>query len=320
MFAEQFKRLRQWLPRSARSAKQGHADSSEPQYDHIWSIGIYAGRSPLELEPSPNVVNPVLTAKDVTDVRASIVADPFMLNARGRWHMFFELINCQTRRGEIGLATSDDGFRWRYRQVVLAEPFHLSYPYVFEWEDEYYMIPESQEVKEVRLYKARRFPDKWEWTGVLLNGRSFCDSSIVRHGNFWWLFTETSLERFDTLRLFYSTRLTGPWREHPKSPIVQGDPHVARPAGRVVAHEKTLIRYAQDCSPSYGKRVRAFEITELTASSYAEQPVQHVVLEGNGAGWNQDGMHHIDPHRNGPSEWIACVDGRIEVERPRRGQ
>jgi hypothetical protein len=38
------------------------------------------------------------------------------------------------QEGEIGLATSEDGLKWDYKQVVLNEPFHLSYPYVFEWQ------------------------------------------------------------------------------------------------------------------------------------------------------------------------------------------
>jgi hypothetical protein len=282
--------------------------------DHDWSIGIYSGRSPVCFEPPPHFINPVLTSQDVSDVRASIVADPFMLNVQGIWYMFFEVLNRDTRKGEIGLATSRDGFTWQYAQIVLAEPFHLSYPYVFEWKDEYYMIPESNVAKEVRLYKASRFPNGWECVGVLLSGQHFSDSSIVRHGEYWWLFTETSISQFDTLRLFYSTSLTGPWREHSSSPIIQGDPHIARPAGRIVVHADRIIRYAQDCSPSYGQRVHAFEITDLTTSSYAEQRIQNVILDASGAGWNESGMHHIDPHLLMDGQWIACVDGRIEVE------
>ena len=38
--------------------------------------------------------------------------------------------------------------------IVLAEPFHLSYPYVFEWQGSHYMIPESGAAKSVRLYRA----------------------------------------------------------------------------------------------------------------------------------------------------------------------
>jgi hypothetical protein len=33
------------------------------------------------------------------------------------------------------------------------------------------------------------------------------------------------------------------------------------------------------------------------------------VLEGSGAGWNGERMHHIDAHRLDDGSWIACVDG-----------
>ena len=58
-----------------------------------WSIGIYAGESPIRLVPAPGVLNPVLTAHDVSDWAASCVADPFMLRVDGTWHMFFEVFD-----------------------------------------------------------------------------------------------------------------------------------------------------------------------------------------------------------------------------------
>lgn len=313
MLREAISRVKSFMKRLGPQRSTTKQPSSGLRIEHNWSIGIYSGSSPFCFEPPSHFINPVLTNQDVSDVRASIVADPFMLNVQGIWYMFFEVLNRDTRKGEIGLATSRDGFTWQYTQIVLEEPFHLSYPYVFEWNDEYYMIPESSVAKEVRLYKANRFPNGWECVGVLLSGQRFSDSSIVRHEEHWWLFTETSVSQCDTLRLFYSTSLTGPWREHPRSPIIQGDPHIARPAGRLVVHTDRIIRYTQDCYPSYGQKVRAFEITELTTSSYAEQPIQNVIVEGSGVGWNESGMHHIDPHLLTNGQWIACVDGRVET-------
>jgi hypothetical protein len=59
----------------------------------------------------------------------------------------------------------------------------------------------------------------------------------------------------------------------------------------------------------YGIQVRAFEITELTKTSYQEKAIGlRPVVEASGQGWNESGMHHIDPHRN-DGRWIACVDG-----------
>ncbi|NQW05295.1 MAG: hypothetical protein HQ485_14915, partial [Acidobacteria bacterium] len=56
-----------------------------------WSIGIYTGADPLTLEAPRGLVNPVVTARHVTDAPARFVADPFMLRADSTWHMFFEV-------------------------------------------------------------------------------------------------------------------------------------------------------------------------------------------------------------------------------------
>jgi hypothetical protein len=110
-----------------------------------WSIGIYLGKSHVDLAPPETISNPVLTAKDITDVPADFVADPFMLHENGTWYMFFEVMNARDRKGDIGLATSVDGLKWTYQQIVLSESFHLSYPYVFKK-----LTPTNYEEKQVK--------------------------------------------------------------------------------------------------------------------------------------------------------------------------
>ena len=283
---------------------------AESDYD-IWSIGIYSGTTPYSFAPTSSVRNPVITREDVSDVPAVLVADPFMIRADGTWFMFFEVLNWRTRKGEIGLAVSDDGRDWTYQHVVLAEPFHLSYPYVFERAGDHYMIPESYQAGSVRLYKATRFPTEWSFVGAMLEAPYIVDASVFQHDGTWWLFAETNLDtKHDTLRLYYSSDLRGPWHEHPGSPVIEGDPHIARPAGRVVVAGDQIVRYAQDCHPLYGTEVRAFDITELTTTHYCEREVDGgPVLGPSGNGWNACGMHHIDAHARDDGGWIACVDG-----------
>ncbi len=61
---------------------------------------------------------------------------------------------------------------------------------------------------------------------------------------------------------------------------------------------------------TYQTQVRAFEITELTTTTYRDhEKGENPVLTANGMSWNESGMHHIDPHPIGGGRWIACVDG-----------
>jgi hypothetical protein len=287
----------------------------------VWSIGIYSGDSPFHWVSPESIHNPVLTRDHVTDVPAAFVADPFILRSPSALYMFFEVMNRRTNKGEIAVAVSEDGMRWSYQQIVLAEPFHLSYPYVFRWGDDYFMIPESYQANAVRLYKASPFPTRWSFVGDLLTGDEFIDPSVFRFNNRWWLLTDLARPPYyaGILRLFSAENLMGPWTEHPKSPVIDGNPHIARPAGRVVVANDRVIRYTQDCYPIYGSQVRAFEITELTTKSYQEREAfESPILTAGGAGWNEFGMHHIDPQLLGDGRWLACVDGwcRIEVSNP----
>jgi len=283
---------------------------------HLWSIGMYAGKAPNRLFPQCGISNPVLTRDHVTDVRALFVADPFMIRKGDTWFMFFEVYNYDTDRGEIGFATSRDAVIWRYEQIVLREPFHLSYPYVFEWADRYYMIPESHQAQSIRLYQSQRFPLEWTCTDVLISGQRFSDNSAFHFQGYWWMFSDTNPElKHDTLRLYFSRQLGGPWQEHPASPIISGNPHIARPAGRVIVNGNRVIRFAQDCFPLYGIRVHAYEITELSPSSYQEHPISpRPVLGPNWQEWSHGGMHHLDPHPLSSDQWIAPVDGWRPVD------
>lgn len=275
----------------------------------MWSIGIYIGESPFHLTSPRRICNPVLTRQHVGGVSAKFVADPFMIPVAGVWYMFFELLNLQTNKGEIALATSNDGLDWVYQQIVLTEAFHLSYPYVFEWSGAFYMIPETLQAQRICLYKARSFPTDWAYVGELVQG-SCADPSIFRFDNRWWMFACSTPYGHDSLRLYFAEELMGPWTEHPHSPIVEGNKGCARPAGRVVVLNDQIVRFAQDCIPEYGTQVRAFEISQLTTSDYVEaEHRSSPILTAGGDGWNGLRMHHIDPHLKPDGSWIACVDG-----------
>jgi hypothetical protein len=272
----------------------------------VWTLGVYAGQSPLRLRPAPGAATPALAASDVTDMSVDAVAHPFFVRKDGRFYMFFTAKDLKTDKGGIGLAESADGIRWKFRKTVIREPFVQSHPFVFEWRGQCYLVPEAHTETAVRLYRATSFPDEWKYEGNLLEGDHFISPTLTRHNGFWWLFTSPSGNR--TLRLFYAAELKGPWTEHPKSPVVKEDLRTARPAGRPFVLNGSLYRLAQDCVPTYGRAARAFRIAELSPTAYAETMVDAPVVEASGKGWNSAGMHHVDALEVAPGKWIAVVD------------
>jgi len=277
---------------------------------------MFAGPSPVDLAPAPGARNPVLTYRDVTDAPAIFVADPFMVHHDdGLWYMFLEVMSDLEYKADIALAVSPNGLDWKYEGIVLSEPFSLSYSYVFRWQDDYYMLPEMYEQNYLRLYRADPFPRRWRPVATFLEDAPIADASIFPWQGHWYILACPHPAAHDALRLFCAPNPTGPWKEHPKSPIVTGDPRRARPGGRVVEWSqgkrgKSLVRFAQDCFPRYGTGLRAFEITHLTPSEYEEQQVERSPIRRPDPGeWNGRAMHHVDAHCLPDGTWLAVADG-----------
>ncbi len=281
-----------------------------------WSISIYDGKHFLAVEPSSVVTNPVLSRRDVTDTVAAFVADPFMVKIEDDWLMFFEVFNQKRRLGELAFARSQDGYHWHYQQIILTEDFHLSYPYVFEFESNWYMIPESCEANSIRLYRAKKFPETWEFVKEILVGSRFVDASILHFNDLWWLFVgvePTAGSACSLMKLYYADRPLGEWVEHPMSPIVSDSLEISRPAGRMRQIGDLPIRFTQDCTKTYGHNVTAIQIESLTKSDYAEtkmQPDGSYLFELGTMSCNSIGMHHIDFISLTENLCIACVDSR----------
>lgn len=293
-------------------------DDEQYPWRDIFSIALLKGDSPFDLlKPPATRPDPIIERRHVSDDEAIYVADPFLLRTADSWSLFFETLAKDPdipggQKGVIGLATSKDGDDWAYQGTIIREPYHLSYPHVFEWQGEFYMVPESNAARAVRLYRATRFPDQWEFAQNLLEDGEFNDATPFFYQNKWWMFSSSGSPPLhsDTLRLHCADNLTGPWSEHPSSPVVEGDRWKARPAGRVIEVDGALYRFAQQCEPNYGTLVRAFEIVELTPGSYREREItESPVLKPSGEGWNATGMHHIDAQQLEDGSWIAVVDG-----------
>lgn len=267
---------------------------------------------PLQpLDPSW-LQNPVLRGEDIALPPCRFAADPFLFRGEDRWWLFFELMQEAEHRAVIGVASSVDERHWHFDRVVLGAAEHLSYPLVFRWGRDYYMLPCIAGLDAVRLYRSSpgHFPYVWTPQATLISGRPFADPTLFRYADRWWLFVSDG--NSEMLWLYWSDELENPaaWREHPKSPLITQDRSRARPAGRVLhlAGDR-LIRLAQRCDQVYGEAVRAFEITCLDTEHYVETELpESPVLSAGPDAWHRRRMHTLDAWWTG-TRWLCAVDG-----------
>lgn len=165
-------------------------------------------------------------------------------------------------------------------EIVLDRPYHLSYPFVFEYQDEYYMIPESSANRTIELYKSKSFPYKWEFEINLMEGVNAVDATVFYHNSKWWMFTNIveneGASSWDELFLFSSDTLNNnKWQPHPQNPVVS-DCKSSRPAGKIFCENGAIYRPSQNCSVRYGYGFNICEITSLDEISYSEVLVSSV--------------------------------------------
>mgnify|MGYP002622702557 CR=1 FL=1 len=104
-------------------------------------------------------------------------ADPLIFSREGLEIVFMERVNRHTGIGSIVASDVTDG-TWKPEVPVIEEKFHMSFPMIFEWRDELYMIPETEMDRGINLYRCTEFPYAWEHVGRYLDGTRIVDSVV----------------------------------------------------------------------------------------------------------------------------------------------
>lgn len=194
------------------------------------------------------------------------IADPFGLWRDRRLHVFVETYDYRVRIGTIEVLIFDERFALIDRAPVLAEPWHLSYPLVFEAEGETWLLPEAHRSRALTLYRAVDFPKRWEAAHRILLDHVPVDATPLWHDGRWWLFyTSASREpdKMSALHIAWADRLAGPWHPHPANPV-RVDWASARPGGTALVIDGRVVLPVQDCSRTYGGAIRALWFDVLT--------------------------------------------------------
>ncbi len=206
-------------------------------------------------------------------------ADPFLIENEGKNYIFFE--ECFLgQKGHLSVMELYENGTHSEPEIILKKDYHLSYPFVFEYQNEWYMIPETAENQTVELYKAAEFPQKWVFVKNLLENIKACDATLLYHENKYWLFM-TVIEAqhgdlWDKLSIFYADDLMGEWTSHPENPVVK-DIKTARCAGKIFQKNGKWYRTAQNSSKRYGYGLAIREIITLNEQQYEEKTVENIL-------------------------------------------
>jgi hypothetical protein len=206
-------------------------------------------------------------------------ADPFVWQHQGKTFCLVEDYSFRERIGRISaFQIEEQGVS--QPEIVLAEPFHLSFPYLFEFNGTIYMCPECSASRQIRLYRSTEFPRKWEFVKTLMTDVSAVDSMVFEKGDRWWMLTNLDLPApgglHSALYLFSAiSPLSDSWVPHPANPL-KIDPVGGRNAG-LLRDGQRLYRAGQiQGFERYGVGTRIYEICSLSLEDYREQLITEI--------------------------------------------
>ncbi len=230
---------------------------------------------------------------EIPNPKGCFSADPFLISSEIGEFLFVEEFSYAQKKAHIAVYDVSASIPKRLG-VALNENFHVSFPYVFKYENDFYMCPETIASRQVRLYKATNFPLDWELHSVLLDDVCAADPIILfNDGKFWLLANvdpKCSGDSHSMLSIFYSDNLqSNLWLQSESNPVLF-DASCARNGGLVCTNE-FKVRFGQVQGFNlYGEGLRAFEIVKINEVEYKEVEVP---LPRPNIGSTYVGMHHL---------------------------
>ena len=243
----------------------------------------------IEFSKSTKIKNP----------KGCFLADPFVFNKFSKDYCFVEEFNYRDEKACIAVY---ELYKKTYSRlgVAINEPFHLSFPYVFEFEDKVYMCPETSQNKDIRLYESTKFPMEWSLSKILMSNVDAADTMIFKYNDIWWMFTNLDFSNIgdhaSELSIFYSETgpITNNWIAHQHNPVIINS-NKARNAGLLIK-ENILYRVSQAQGfDLYGEKFSVNRILQLDKYSYKEEKFFSVKPDFFA---NIVGTHHFHANKN----------------------
>jgi len=226
-------------------------------------------------------------------------ADPHIIQRDGKYYIYIEEVLYKNRKGHISLIEMDENGNYQPPKKIIEHDYHMSYPHIVEYENDYYMIPETAENETISIYKCVQFPDKWEFQIHLMKNIKAYDATLLYKDKLWWLFANVvesdGISSWDELFIFSSPALLSEqWKPHTQNPVIS-DCRSSRPAGKIFEKNGRIYRPSQNSSIRYGYGLKINEIIELNQEKYEERLISEALPD-----WDSSiiGLHTFNREGN----------------------
>ncbi|PKP01965.1 MAG: hypothetical protein CVU11_13645 [Bacteroidetes bacterium HGW-Bacteroidetes-6] len=195
--------------------------------------------------------------------RREFLADSFVCVTSQSFHIYAESFSYKLGKGSISVASSDGTVK-----QLIERPTHLAYPYIFEYDNNRWLIPENADSGSCIAYQLSECGDIIR-EHVLLN-LPVVDPSVVFFEDRFYLFCGLKNDYpNEKLYVFWANEFYGEWTPHFLNPV-KVSPVGSRSGGTIFEWQNNYYRPAQVSQRFYGEKVQIYNILQLSPHEFSE--------------------------------------------------
>lgn len=230
---------------------------------------------------------------------STYLADPFVIDYQGDTLLFAEQFDYRIGKGKIVMAKKSENFAC-FRDV-LEETFHLSFPYVFLYEQDLYCLPEQYTSNRLDLYKWNKYDEQFQFYRTLLSDVQSIDPVVFQQGAYWWLLSGSKKLPSSQLFAWHAPKLEGPYTPHVLNPI-KTSVLSSRNAGKPIFKNGLIFRLSQNAAKTYGHFIQVNSLF-ISEQNFHEEAAGAIMANETSA--YPEGVHTI----NGTASFTV-IDGK----------
>ena len=255
-------------------------------YYTSWSVYTY----PMVINVfNKNVLEDSRLQNLFNDKSWNFKADPFYLESENS--LFIEKFNYFLGRGKLAKYSFDSN---NLVDIKTSSNLHLSYPCLFEYKKNNYVIPEAAQSNGITVYKKNEDDSITPVTTVVDNFAGV-DPTIFEDNGMWYIFaTDGSVGSNSFLYIFYAKDPLSNWSQHELNPV-KINIHNSRGGGEIFKEGDSIIRPTQNCYPSYGTSLLFNKIEVLNPYEFKETLIGEIKTSGKSA---YKGIHTFSRNKN----------------------
>ena len=230
-------------------------------YYTSWSVYTY----PMVIDVfNKNLLEDDRLEKIFDDRSWNFKADPFFLESENS--ILIERFNYLIGRGKLAKYSFDSK---NLMNINTNSKIHISYPCVFEYGKQTYVIPEAAQSNAIKIYKKNN-DESLSLVNTVVDNFAGIDPTIVEHNGMWYIFsTDGSIGSNSFLHIFYAEDPLSNWSEHKLNPVKINTQN-SRGGGAIFKEGASIIRPTQNCYPSYGTSLLFNKIVNLSPHEFKE--------------------------------------------------